>query len=92
MRFRVGCARPHLDAVTAARTYTERMDGTVGGWNVVETLAVVWNDELAQRFPHANHDSCRIDISTFRCHGLHCNRCGSPTGVQGGHDCPDRPA
>lgn len=67
------------------------MDELLGKYTVGELLASVWNDEMAQRFPNADHTFCRVDGRTLRCHGLHCNRCGAPTDAQGGHDCPDRP-
>lgn len=61
-----------------------------------ELLAVTWTDEMAQRFPNADHAGCRalMDPATqrvTRCIGWHCNRCGAPTNSYGHHDCPDRP-
>lgn len=61
-----------------------------------ELLCVGWNEEMAQRFPNADHAGCRVllDPSTLkviRCVGWHCNRCGAPTNAYGHHDCPDRP-
>lgn len=60
--------------------------------------ATLWNDELAQRFPNADHTGCLSWISVedgvpriVRCADWHCNRCGSATNTFGGHDCPDRP-
>ncbi|WPH57705.1 hypothetical protein [Mycobacterium phage WXIN] len=70
-------------------------------WELGELIAVSWNDEMAERFPNADHTSCRQELhhdgndwqpfSPVRCHGPHCNRCGAPTDCQGGHNCPDRP-
>lgn len=68
-----------------------------------ELLAVQWNDEMAQRFPNADHHGCRQLMqltedkgwqphSPVMCSGYHCNRCGVPTNMFGHHDCPDRPA
>ncbi|SID33758.1 Uncharacterised protein [Mycobacteroides abscessus subsp. abscessus] len=65
---------------------------------VYELAATLWNDELAQRFPHADHTACLSLHSVedgvarwVKCVDWHCNRCGSPTNTFGGHDCPDRP-
>lgn len=64
-------------------------------------VAVTWNDEMAQRFPNADHHGCRQEMfhngthwesySPARCRGYHCNRCGAATGSFGHTDCPDKP-
>ncbi|SKK34596.1 Uncharacterised protein [Mycobacteroides abscessus subsp. abscessus] len=65
---------------------------------VYELSATLWNDELDQRFPTADHTACLSLISVedgvarrVKCLDWHCNRCGSATNTFGGHDCPDRP-
>ena len=75
--------------------------GIGGRWEVGELLAVSWSDEMAQRFPNADHTGCRQECwhdgtqwqphGPPRCHGWHCNRCGAPTNSYGHHACPDRP-
>ncbi|AMS02012.1 hypothetical protein SEA_TAPIOCA_64 [Mycobacterium phage Tapioca] len=70
-------------------------------YEFTELLAVAWNDEMAQRFPNANHTKCRQEMrhdgtswiphDPPRCHGWHCNRCGAATNSYGHHNCPDRP-
>ena len=65
-----------------------------------EILCSQWNDEMAQRFPKADHHGCRQEMRQVndrwqphhpaRCRGYHCNRCGAPTNSYGHHDCPDR--
>lgn len=65
-------------------------------------VAVSWNDEMAARFPNADHYGCRQEMwhdgerwqrhDPVRCHGYHCNRCGAATGSFGHTDCPDKPA
>lgn len=72
------------------------MTDFLGRWEVAELVAVMWNDDMAQRFPNANHAFCRVqmDLATgdvLRCVGWHCNRCGVATSCQGHHACPDRP-
>jgi len=76
-------------------------DEILGKWTVGELLAVRWDDEMAQRFPNANHALCRQEMERRadgmhpfdppHCIGWHCNRCGATTGDQGHHYCPDRP-
>lgn len=70
-----------------------------------EVLCVQWNPEMADRFPNADHRSCRQEMQANlatnrwepfdppRCMGYHCNRCGQPTNTFGHHDkpCEDRP-
>ena len=66
-----------------------------------ELLAVQWNDQMAQRFPAADHHGCRQKMrpindrwqpySPVQCMGYHCNRCGAATNSYGHHACPDRP-
>lgn len=73
----------------------------LGKYQIAELLAVTWNDDMAARFPNANHTMCRqeMDVRVDGCHpfdpphcvGWHCNRCGAPTNAWGHHDCPDRP-
>lgn len=68
---------------------------------MAELLAVMWNDEMAHRFPNAEHHHCRQEMRPTengfepfappRCMGWHCNRCGAATNSYGHHDCPDRP-
>ncbi|AMS02077.1 hypothetical protein BJD70_gp59 [Mycobacterium phage Panchino] len=65
-----------------------------------ELLTVGWNDEMAARFPNADHATCRqemrhdgtawVPYDPPRCLGWHCNRCGAPTNSYGRHNCPDR--
>lgn len=68
------------------------------GYQPVELLAVMWDADMAARFPDADHSECRciVDIHSgamLRCIGWHCNRCGAPTPSHGHrNDCPDRPA
>ncbi len=66
-----------------------------GKWELVELLAVMWNPEMAQRFPNAEHHFCRQEMrhdeTAPRCVGWHCNRCGAATNSYGHHKCPDRP-
>lgn len=68
-------------------------------YEICELVAVGWSDDMAERFPNADHTMCRQEFQEIygrivptRCRGWHCNRCGKPTNCQGGHDCPDRPA
>ena len=67
-----------------------------------EMLAVTWSQDMNERFPAADHTHCKIELyrdengewrsyDPVRCHGWHCNRCGTPTSSLGTHDCPDRP-
>ena len=66
-----------------------------------EVLATQWCDDMAARFPNADHHGCRQEMQAIndrwkpynpaRCHGWHCNRCGAPTNAYGHHNCPDRP-
>lgn len=66
-----------------------------------ELVAVSWNDEMAQRFPTADHTGCRQqcwhDGTCWQpyepacCNDWHCNRCGAPTNSYGHHTCSDRP-
>lgn len=65
---------------------------------VYELSATLWNRDLAERFPNADHTACLSWISVedgvpriVQCTDWHCNRCGSATNTFGGHDCPDRP-
>ena len=78
------------------------MGEIIGGhYELGELLAVEWNDDMAERFPNADHDTCRQEViwddgnwrpyDPPRCHGWHCNRCGAPTNSYGHHRCPDRP-
>ena len=63
-------------------------------------VAVSWNDDMARRFPNADHHGCRQEMRDMgdrytpfdppRCHGYHCNRCGAATGSFGHNDCPDK--
>ncbi|QFG04906.1 hypothetical protein SEA_NITZEL_81 [Mycobacterium phage Nitzel] len=79
--------------MTDAETFNER-------FQMLELMAVEWNDEMAARFPNASHVGCRQQVwhdgigwrsfEPVRCRDLHCNRCGSPTGCYGQHECPDR--
>lgn len=72
-----------------------------GKWEIQELLAVTWNDEMAQRFPNAEHHFCRQEMRPTEdgfapfdpphCVGWHCNRCGAATNSYGHHNCPDRP-
>lgn len=78
------------------------MSEILGRWSVGELLAVKWNDDMAKRFPNAEHACCRQEMRMGEhgaecfdpphCMGWHCNRCGAPTNDQGNHSCPDRPA
>jgi hypothetical protein len=69
-------------------------------YEIVGPLAVLWDADMAARFPHASHDECRCEaeirsgtLIQFQCIGWHCNRCGVSTNSQGGqHGCPDRPS
>ena len=57
----------------------------------------LWNEELAARFPNADHHECRqlmrqdgdkwVPYSPVRCAGWHCRLCGSPTNIMGHHHC-----
>lgn len=70
-------------------------DDILGKYKITELLAASWSDEMAQRFPNADHRGCRCEINEqgeiVRCVGWHCNRCGKSTNSYGHHDCPDRP-
>ena len=76
-------------------------DDILGEWQVQELVAVMWNDDMAARFPNAEHTMCRQEFwnkdgmaepfDPPRCRGWHCNRCGAPTNDRGHHTCPDRP-
>jgi hypothetical protein len=69
-------------------------------YQIGELLAAQWNDEMAQRFPNAEHRGCRQEMREVidrwqpydppRCRGYHCNRCGAQTNSFGHHNCPDR--
>lgn len=73
----------------------------ISRYQLGELLCVSWSDEMANRFPNADHTGCRQEMrrgehgwesfDPVRCHGWHCNRCGAPTNSYGHHDCPDRP-
>ena len=66
-------------------------------YKIMELLAVQWNEELAARFPNADHHECRqlmrqdgdkwVPYSPVRCAGWHCHLCGSPTNIMGHHHC-----
>lgn len=68
-----------------------------GVYSSGELLCVLWNDDLAARFPHADHTGCRqmmqespsgwVPYDPPRCHGWHCPRCGAPTNGFGHHHC-----
>lgn len=76
-------------------------DDILGKWKVTELLAVIWDDEMAARFPNAEHHFCRQEFRPDEngmaepfdpphCVGWHCNRCGKATNSYGHHECPDR--
>lgn len=71
------------------------MSGPLDRYEIAELVAVMWNDDMAARFPNAQHHFCRQmpgePGGPVRCFGWHCNRCGQPTNSFGHHDCPDRP-
>lgn len=77
-------------------------DIIAGRYRITELLCVMWNDDMAARFPDANHIDCRqemrvahngyLPFDPVRCIDWHCNRCGQSTNSMGHHDCPDRPA
>ena len=64
-------------------------------YEIAELVAVMWNDDMAARFPNVQHHFCRQmpdgPGGPVRCAGWHCNRCGHPTNMFGHHACPDRP-
>lgn len=72
-------------------------DHLAGRYQITELLAVAWNDDMASRFPNADHHGCRQEMwhdGTYwkthnppRCHGYHCNDCGSATNIMGHHNC-----
>lgn len=71
------------------------MDELPKGYTAIEMLASIWNDELAERFPNADHSECsvRIHLPTLEIRGCvdwHCNRCGIATNPHAPHNCPDR--
>lgn len=78
------------------------MTDIAGRYQITELLAVMWNEDMAARFPNADHTGCRQEMRVtdngympfhpVRCHAWHCNRCGAATNSMGHHQCPDRPA
>ena len=73
---------------------------SLSDYQLGDLLAVGWNDDMAARFPNADHNGCRQEMRQLldrwapyvpaRCVGHHCNRCGAPTNSYGHHSCPDR--
>lgn len=59
-----------------------------------DPVAVTWNPELAQQFPHAEHPHCRQQLTIaepVECVDYHCPRCGTATGMYGHQTCTTTP-
>ena len=65
-------------------------------YELADVVAVEWNDELAARFPDADHTGCRtryriteagkwVPVEPIACVGWHCPNCGQPTNLMGHH-------
>ena len=62
-------------------------------------VAVQWNNELADRFPNADHTGCRQSLRHITelgvwepftpalCHDYHCPNCGNPCNYTGHRQC-----
>lgn len=67
----------------------------VNDYEMLDLLAVQWNDQLAARFPNVNHSTCRqlfqhngekwVPYEPVRCIGWHCHKCGEQTNLMGHH-------
>ena len=73
------------------------MDKFPAGYKPIELLATLWNDDMAARFPNADHSDCRVEVdlrtlTLIGCRGWHCNRCGEAINPITLHSCPDRPS
>lgn len=65
-----------------------------------DIVAAVWDDDLAARFPDADHRGCRQEMYhdgqvwrshvPARCRGYHCVHCGEATGQFGHRNCPKK--
>lgn len=69
------------------------MTGSFGGYSPLELLACVWTDDMALRFPDADHSDCLVilrNLEFVTCRDWHCNRCGVHVQPLVRHGCPDR--
>ena len=68
-----------------------------GGYVPLELLAELWSDDMARRFPSADHSECMSEVTwkdgavvSVTCRGWHCNRCGVAVNPLSSHGCLDR--
>ena len=69
------------------------MTDSLGGYTPTELLACMWSDDMARRFPHAEHEECLVEVRNTEfvaCRDWHCNRCGVHVNPLVRHGCPDR--
>lgn len=69
------------------------MSGSIRGYVPLELLACMWSEDMAQRFPHADHSECLVEVRNMEfvtCRDWHCNRCGVHVNPLTNHNCPDR--
>lgn len=64
-----------------------------------DTVAQLWDEKMARRFPHASHRGCRQSMrlvdgqydpkpfNPVRCLGWHCPQCGEACGMYGHRQC-----
>jgi hypothetical protein len=72
-------------------------DHMLGNIKLGPVVAVQWCDDMAARFPDADHHGCRQSMRPVGarwmpfdpplCHGYHCPHCGAPTGQYGHRRC-----
>lgn len=74
-----------------------------GRYKLGAILAVQWNTELAQQFPHIDHTRCRQQMwadersgrwqpfDPAECVDYHCPHCGQPCNSLGHHNCTNPP-
>lgn len=71
----------------------------LGDYELRDILAVAWCEDMAARFPNADHRGCRQQMwhdgtrwhahTPPHCLGYHCVRCGAATGQYGHRNCPN---
>ena len=66
-------------------------------YQLLNEVARLWDDHMAQQFPDADHRGCRQEMRLVidrwmpyhpaRCAGYHCPHCGAATGGYGHTNC-----
>ena len=69
----------------------------LNNYEILELIAVQWNPKLAEKFPTADHRTCRqqmrpvndrwVPYIPAKCVDYHCPHCGIARGVMGRHNC-----